>query len=330
MNGGTLKRLLCGLLALLLLSVPAGISADSIVTINHGGQPQETEAPAAEGAETEAAIPEAEPTAEPAQAAPAKADVSLSALRGYDNKLGYVYVTLGEYPQAADGGKAPILWRVLAVEEAAQRAYLLSEYILFARCMHANLKEYRDTLKGDFGQTDLCAYLNTTFSAEAFTEAELSVLTPLEGAGLVFLISDEDANNKKLGLGKQSSTKPGPGMRAWGTAWAIENNGFDPTQYTKKKEKLVGSSNKPMPLQELRLFVYSGERGGNSSPYWTRSQAGVDKRHARCTKVDGQLGHIEVGRDNEGVRPAVYLDLTKAAITGGSGTADDPYVIGVK
>ena len=85
MNGGTLKRLLCGLLALLLLSVPAGISADSIVTINHGGQPQETEAPAAEGAETEAAIPEAEPTAEPAQAAPAKADVSLTALRGYDS-----------------------------------------------------------------------------------------------------------------------------------------------------------------------------------------------------------------------------------------------------
>ena len=312
----------------LLLAAPALTRADSIVTINRGGAAQATEAPAGEAEQPVEETKAAEPEEAPAEtAAPAAPDVSLSALRGYDSQLGYVYVTLGHYPQTAEGGVEPILWRVLSVEEG-HRAYLLSEYILFARCMHANLKEYRDTLKGDFGGTDLCAYLNTTFAEEAFTEAERAALTPLEKVGLVFLISDEDANNRQLGLGKQSSTKPGPGMRAWGTEWAIENNGFDPAVYTKRKEKLVGSSNKPMPLQELRLFVYSGARGGSSSPYWTRSQAGVDKRHARCTKVDGSLGHIEVGRDNEGVRPAVYLDLTRAAILGGSGTMEDPYVVG--
>lgn len=53
------------------------------------------------------------------------------ALRGYDAKSGYVYVTLGQCPQDADGGVEPIVWRVLSVEDG--RAYLLSEYVLEAR-----------------------------------------------------------------------------------------------------------------------------------------------------------------------------------------------------
>ena len=44
------------------------------------------------------------------------------ALRGYDAKSGYVYVTLGQCPQDADGGVEPIVWRVLSVEDG--RAYL--------------------------------------------------------------------------------------------------------------------------------------------------------------------------------------------------------------
>ena len=55
-------------------------------------------------------------------------------LRGYSREEGYVYLTLGEYPQTEDGGVEPILWRVL--ETDGEKAYLLSEYILFARPMH--------------------------------------------------------------------------------------------------------------------------------------------------------------------------------------------------
>ena len=35
------------------------------------------------------------------------------ALRGYSKEDGYVYLRLGRYPQTADGGVEPILWRVL-------------------------------------------------------------------------------------------------------------------------------------------------------------------------------------------------------------------------
>ena len=214
-------------------------------------------------------------------------------LRGYEKENGYVYISLGEYPQTADGGVLPILWRVLTVDE--EKAYLLSEYILFARTMHTSLKEYRDVLKGDFGQTELCKYLNSDFAEDAFTAEEMEMLIPCENFGKIFLISREDMKNKEYGLG---STNPGttsakkieadPGVRAWGTEWA---------------------------------------KYGGCSPWWARSQSTTDARHAICTKDGGQIGHIEVGRDNEGVRPAVYLALNAFEIASGSGSREDPWVI---
>ena len=66
--------------------------------------------------------------------------VGESALRGYNKEDGYVYLRLGQYPQTEDGGIEPILWRVLKVDD--EKAYLLSEYILFARAMHTSRKEY--------------------------------------------------------------------------------------------------------------------------------------------------------------------------------------------
>ena len=89
-------------------------------------------------------------------------------LRGYTKEEGYVYLHLGQYKQTADGGVMPILWRVLTTDD--EKAYLLSEYILFARALHNNRNEYAK-FKGDFAQTELCNYLNTTFAEEAFTDS---------------------------------------------------------------------------------------------------------------------------------------------------------------
>ena len=128
------------------------------------------------------------------------APVSAAAeLRGYSAEEGYVYVSLGQYPQTAEGELRPILWRVLAADD--EKCILLSEYILFARCMNASLLDYRDVFKGDFGKTDLCAYLNREFSADAFPEGAAELLLPLEGIGRVFLPTAEDLKNKAYGLG---------------------------------------------------------------------------------------------------------------------------------
>lgn len=252
-------------------------------------------------------------------------------LRGYDAESGYVYVTMGRYPQTADGEVQPVLWRVLAADQG--EALLLSEYILFARCMNADLLAYREEIRGDFGRTDLCEYLNSTFMEDAFTPGEAEALVPLEGVGKVYIPSSEELKNKDYGLGvtlKDSGNvkkiMETPGIRAWGTEWAIQNNGYDPAEYPNVKAKIEGSSRKSMPLKELRLFVYSSNRGGHS-PYWTRTQSTTDARHAGCIKANGGLGHIEVGRDNEGVRPMVTIRTDEFRITGGSGTKEDPYCL---
>ena len=254
-----------------------------------------------------------------------------AALRGYSKADGYVYVQLGQYPQTADGGVLPILWRVLSVEDG--RAFLLSEYILFARTMHTSLKEYRDVIRGDFAQTELCQYLNTEFTEQAFSEAETDMLVPCENFGKVFLLSRDEMKMKQYGLGV---TNPGttslkkitsdPGVRAWGTEWAIRNNGFPQDEFPDPQARVIGRAGSHISQGEMRLFVYSA-RDGSCSPYWSRSQSTSDKRHAVCTKGGGSLGHIEVGRDNEGVRPAVYLAMDAFSLAGGTGTMEDPFVI---
>lgn len=226
-------------------------------------------------------------------------------LRGYEKENGYVYVNLGRYPQTTEGEVLPILWRILTVDE--EKAYLCSEYVLFARPMHPDLKEYRDVIKGDFGQTELCRYLNSTFAEAAFTEEELEMLLPFENYGKIFLLDAADVSDKSIGMGRETNMKrEGPGLRAWGTDWAIHNNNTD-----REKE---------------RLYVFQ-KKYGSHSPYWVRNQSTSDGRHARCTKDGGQLGHIEVGRENEGVRPAAYLLLDRCRIAGGAGTMEDPYIL---
>lgn len=252
-------------------------------------------------------------------------------LRGYEKDGGYMYLTLGRYPQTAEGEIRPILWRVL--ETDAEKAYLLSEYILFARALHTNRGEY-EKFKGDFAQTELCRYLNTAFAGEAFTEEELSLLLPCENFGKVFLITRDDIKNKELGLGvtlKGSNNVKkilaNPGLRAWGTEWAIEDNGYPKSEYPNPKERIRNATDTAnISVAEKRLYVFQ-KKYGSCSPWWTRTPSTKMKNQAFCTKDGGQLGAIEVGRDNEGVRPAVYLALDAFEIQGGSGSMEDPYVI---
>ena len=82
------------------------------------------------------------------------------ALRGYDAREGYVYLTLGTFPQTKEGAELPILWRVLSVQDG--RALLLSEHVLEARRIHGDYDEYANKptnkkkpgFDGDFTQTE--------------------------------------------------------------------------------------------------------------------------------------------------------------------------------
>lgn len=128
-----------------------------------------------------------------------------SAFRGFVRGAGYQYVTFGRFPQTAEGGVQPLLWRVLSVNDA--QAYLLSEYVLEAHQMHHAWECY-----GDWLETDLYAYLNSDFLEEAFTQQERAALVESIAPGTVFLPSYEDLKNPNLGFidskARQSAATP--------------------------------------------------------------------------------------------------------------------------
>ncbi len=219
-----------------------------------------------------------------------------SALRGYDEQDGYVYLTLGAYPQTEDGGVLPIVWRVLSVEDG--KAYLCSEYVLDARRVEGDYKAYSDKkgINGDFTKTELGLYLNGDFTTR-FTAGELALVAEDEELGLFTLLTSDDLKNKDYGFGTNKSRK------AWGTDWA-------------KVDDARGKV----------LFVY-GSKYGKHSPYWLRTQSTTDRRHALCTKDEGEVGRINVITENLGMRPACWLDMSKVAIASGAGTLEDPFVL---
>lgn len=226
---------------------------------------------------------------------PALAEETEPTLRGYDKKEGHVYLTLGTFPQTKEGERLPILWRVLSVD--GDRALILSEYVLEARRIHGDYKEYANKptnkkypgFNGDFTKTEMSLYLNGDFTAN-FANGEISQIAPDETLGLFFLLSGDDLKNAKYGFTSNESRK------AWGTEYAL-NNG---------------------------LFKYMANRGSHS-PYWTRTQSTSNTQGARCIKSKGEIGYINVITEDEGMRPACWLDLTKIVIPTGTGTKDDPY-----
>ena len=219
-------------------------------------------------------------------------------LRGWNKTDGYVYLTLGEFPQTEGGYVEPILWRVLSVDD--EKAYILSEYVLEARRIHGDYNEYANKatnkkkpgFEGDYTQTEMAQYLNGEFAQTRFTEGELDILLADEVLGMFFLPSAEDLKNKDYGFATNEDRK------AWGTEYAKANG----------------------------LFVYGSNRGKHS-PYWTRSQSTSNKQGARCIKSKGELGYINVITEDEGMRPGCYLDMTKAVVASGSGTKEDPFVL---
>ncbi len=220
-------------------------------------------------------------------------------LRGYNKKNGYVYVQLGTYPQTAEGEVQPILWRVLSVEKG--KAYLCSEYVLDARRMHGDYKAYADKngINGEFPKTELGMYLNGEFMTN-FTAGELALIAEDEELGFFTLMTNTDLKDKSMGFGSNNLKK------AWGTEWA-------------KVDASRGDD----------LFVY-GSKYGSHSPYWLRDQSTSDDRHARCTKDQGEVGHINVITVDLGMRPVCYLDMSKVQIAFGTGTMEDPFVLATK
>ena len=209
----------------------------------------------------------------------------------------------------------PILWRILSVSD--REAYLLSEYILFNNRVHPDDDAYC-AFDGAFNQTEIDSLLNgpferiviseekeaelrrktyygrayaaeTSFYEQAFTEAEKHLILDDEQLGHIFLLSSKDVRNEDYGLGTDKA------RRAYGTEFALAEG---PYRYS-----------------------------NGSSPYWTRTQSPQFLYGTRCTKKDGNVGYIRCVVMNEGIRPALRLDLGALELSGRDGTKENPYTV---
>ncbi len=213
-------------------------------------------------------------------------------LKQFTKETGYTYVQFGGYPQSEMSERLPILWRVLKTEN--NHVELLSEYILFNHRIHHDDKAWV-AFHAQFNKTEIFELLNTKFLQAAFNASEQKVLHISDELGSIYLVTAEDILDANLGFTSNLERK------AFGTPYAIKNG----------------------------LFKYSNRYGGHS-PYWTRSQSTTKAYGARCTKQDGNLGYIRVVVMNEGIRPAITIQLDKIEIFSGNGTVQDPYVLKVK
>lgn len=140
-------------------------------------------------------------------------------------------------------------------------------------------------------KADLNLWLNGEFIQKAFSPAEAAALSEQPELGRVSLPSAEDIKEASFGFDSDQA------RRAIGTKWADSRG----------------------------LFFY---RHKGHSPYWTRTPS--TRSHAHITiKLEGNLGYLGVTNSDMGIRPVIWLKADQVTVTGGSGSLQDPFVLGV-
>ena len=212
-------------------------------------------------------------------------------LQGYlEKQKTWEYIRFGSYPTDADDTVRPVLWRVLQAKDG--KAYLLSEYILFAHRVDPNCYPVNKKTSPYAGweTSELFNYLNREFLTDAFTESEKAALAVQADGGLVSLLDAQDLTNKKYGFISRKL------YQAQSTAYAKAHG----------------------------LYVYQGAK--KYSPYWLRTRSKSKDYAQRKVQDNGDVGYISVEVSDVGVRPAIMLDLSCITDLQGSGTADDPFI----
>ena len=125
------------------------------------------------------------------------------ALRGYEKGKGYQYVLLGEYPYEKDGAIAPVLWRVLDVED--DKALLLTEYIIDTQQAifedDPKVIEKRTYRRiNHYEESDICPWLDTEMVDRLFGDDPVTGALIKENGSRVFILTSEQFLTTKYGF----------------------------------------------------------------------------------------------------------------------------------
>ncbi len=241
---------------------------------------------------------------------PLSSPAETAELRGYSKteKPHYQYVVLGDYPYEEDGTEKPVLWWILSVEDG--KALLFSDIILDVHqvilCSSQRDSEKRNFRRiTDYDQSDLYTWMNGEMLDTLLGD------DPMRGALI------ETHNGLLYPLTDTQMLTPAYGFSA----------GRYGSNYKERRAKAspYAKSIKMYPDWGQKLYVY-GEY--DTCPYWV---VAFKSNTESCIMMQlcGYDGHLSWGvytRTGVGVRPALTLDLTKCAVTAGTGTAEDPFV----
>lgn len=204
------------------------------------------------------------------------------------------YVTLGTYPQSANGDDlTPIEWRVLARD--GNKALLISRYGL-------DVQPYNSEKTDVTWETcTLRTWLNNTFFNKAFTSAEQATIltttvynfwtegnTEWESGGgnttqdRIFLLSYEEANQYLQVKYRQGIGDNNRASRVTPTEYALARGAY--TQDYKTPE------------------------GADAGWWWLRSP-GREQRHAAIVSHNGFLSYSVVSSTSGLIRPAVWINI---------------------
>ena len=223
--------------------------------------------------------------------------------RGYNKtEGGYQYIQLGQYPYEEDGTPAPVVWRVLAVED--QKAVLLSDMILDCKPItfveDAKDREnhnYPDLT--DFRESDLSQWLNSEMINVILDNTPLIDSVEETELGMLWLLSYEQMAETKWGFDKSVWQHNRLTRRAYATPYAKSHG----------------------------LLV---DRSLGTSPWWSGTLRYKTGKKGWIAGVDGHISVGFYGRTNVGVRPAMTIDTAKISIVSGQGTKDDPFIVEYK
>lgn len=239
--------------------------------------------------------------------APAAAETAGEAcgLRGWNEAQGYQYAALGTYPWDAEGNRAPVLWRVLDVDEESGKALLLTEYLIGV-CQPiycddpkvAERKKYRRI--DDYGESDMNVWLNDTMLPDIFTGDPLLAAVTEEKYGRLYPLTDTELMTEKYGFSKS---------RYW--VQTTRQAFATPYCLSVKLHPNYGSK------------VYKDPSRGTSS-YWAAALKSPGSEFMQICGLDGHLSYGRLARTTVGLRVALRLDISKIRVYSGSGAIDDP------
>ena len=220
-------------------------------------------------------------------------------LRGYIKGQGWKFVNLGQYPYEKDGTVAPVLWRVLEIENDV--ALLITEYAIDTQQVifekdQKKIDTYDYRRINRYEESDLMPWLNTVCIETLFGgDPVRNLLIPDQTRGELFILNMDELRNPAYGFSANTWGEQ-PSRQAAGTPYAVRTKG-----------------------------LYSDNNGKVS--YWASDIKDEEAYRLALVGYDGHLSWGGYTRDNVGLRLAIRLDMTELEVTGGQGTRQKPFIL---